>query len=153
MEIKRGKASNVVHTKEVVPIEGGHIVTFIVLFRMNGQKIKFASDKSPRIREGDDLCVAGNSDAGVFSACAYKNFTNGATGEEFTGVGTPAVLFGVLIVTAVAAVTCVLLPVAGVVAAALSLLFIGELLFILYRLLQTSKASKLLRLQRKRSVE
>ena len=144
MEIIRGKSTKVVHSQEVVSKDGGDTITHRVVFRINNEKASFESDALPRISENDEVCVAGRRELGVFTAYAYKNFTNGAAGEYLAGVNLPVILLGAVAVTAAAAVALATLPETGIIAMVVGLIFVVDGLYILNRMTRTSKASKLI---------
>lgn len=157
MEIKRGTATNVRHTKEIVEIEGGQIITHISLFVLDGRRVKFKSSNRPWIKENDSVCVAGQLNGGEFTACAYKNFTNGLSGDEFGRASARTTLVAGLMVGLIyvaagmgAGMVAFIAPSdPKIVPLIVGLVFFGTGLVVLHKANQLSKAARLLKSQKR----
>lgn len=146
-QIKRGKATKVAYTTELIGSEND-IVLHVVNFRLDDHKTTFKSTEQPRISENDSVSVAGQSNGREFQAYAYKNLTNGSSGDESAEEG-PNVMFwcGILSI-AVGALSLLFLRDGGILVLVASVAFVCPGLGMIYKAVQVSRVLKLLKYER-----
>lgn len=88
-EVLRGRVSHLRHTtgvhtstSMVAGSDGTTVsVTYIAIFELDGQAVKYTAAEPPILKEGDTVVVAGLVKRGLFEAVAYRNLTTHVAGS------------------------------------------------------------------------
>ncbi|MEH8208091.1 hypothetical protein [Aeromonas veronii] len=142
MDILKGVVSKLRNTVEISGggRDSGVTTTHVTIFHLDGQPVQLKSREAVLVDENDNVAVAGKVNNGIFNAYAYINNTTGVSGNIGMGIH---FFFGIVFPVAGAfAINAFSDPFFGPMPKLIGAGFIGIGLYMLYKGIQISNASR-----------